>query len=78
MTIERRRRLAVNCLDFADRAGDPELAKRLRLMAAEYFAKAEEEEPQTASGAQQATQVFRAATNGASDSGLKNFLCWSR
>ncbi|HLL27570.1 MAG TPA: hypothetical protein VKT73_07965 [Xanthobacteraceae bacterium] len=36
---------------FADRAGFPELAQRLRLMAAEYLTKAEEAESQMASAA---------------------------
>jgi hypothetical protein len=38
-------------LSFADRAGDPELAERLRLMAAEYLTKAEEAESQMGGGA---------------------------
>ena len=37
---------------FAGRVNDPDVARRLRLMAAEYLAKAEELEPQTPSGAQ--------------------------
>jgi hypothetical protein len=44
------RRRAGICLSFADRANDPELAQRLRLMASEYLAKAEEAESKMAPG----------------------------
>jgi len=37
---------------FAGRVNDPDVAQRLRLMAAEYLAKAEKLERQTPSGAQ--------------------------
>jgi hypothetical protein len=51
LTAVKLRRRAGICLSFADRTNDPELAQRLRLMATEYLAKAEEAETKTAGSA---------------------------
>lgn len=41
MTAEELRRKAEVCLRFAERAGDPDIATRLKIMAGEYLVKAE-------------------------------------
>ena len=51
VTAQKFRRRAEICMRFAERATDPNMALRLRLMAGEYLVRAEEEESQMASGA---------------------------